>query len=116
MRGRTALALALLSCSPSFAAHKPAAVEQCNVGPVTRNFGGAPWLIYSCHDLYRLLFVAPPVNPASPGTIVLSLQGGGLHVDSVSNGDRRAAAEAGQAIGGLSLEEFNALIAQTKAP
>ena len=116
MRWHIAFALALLGATPALGAHTPTPVTQCDVGPVTRNYGGAPWLVFSCHDQYRLLFVAPPVNPAHPGSIVLSRTGDGFHVDTISNGDRRAAVEAGQAIGGLSMEEFNALIAQTKAP
>ena len=112
MRWRIAFALALLGATPAMAAP----VAQCDVGPVARNYGGAPWLVFSCHDQARLLFVAPPVNPAHPSTIVLSRVGDSFHVDTISNGDRRAAVEAGQAIGGLSPEEFDALIAQTKAP
>ena len=115
MRGgwRIALGLALAAAGAARAADVSKA---CDVGPVTRNFGGAPWLVYSCHDTSRLLFVAPPVNPAAPGTIVLSRAGGMLHIDSVSTGDRRVVAEAGAAILGLAPEEFDALIGQTKAP
>ena len=111
---RIALALTLAGSTSAFAAHT--ADKPCNVGPITRNYGGAPWLVFSCHDDSRLLFVAPPVNPASPGMIVLSRVGSGYHIDNISTGDRRAAVEAAQAIGGLSLDEFNALIARTKAP
>ena len=110
------MVLALTGCTPALAAHKPVPIEQCDVGPVTRNFSGTPWLVYSCHDQYRLLFVAPPVNPAGPGTIVLSRTGEIMHVDVVSTGDHRTATEAGQAIGGLTPQEFDALIGQTKAP
>ncbi|HEY0302528.1 MAG TPA: hypothetical protein VGC36_14380 [Rhizomicrobium sp.] len=115
MRGgrHVAWALAMAATTlPACAAELP----KCDVGPVTRNYGGAPWLVYSCHDLYRLLFVAPPLNPASPRTIVLSRDGAGFHVDSIGIGDRRAATDAGGAIRGLTADDFNALIGQTLAP
>ncbi len=88
---------------------------KCDSGPVSRNFGGAPWLVYSCHDLVHLLLVAPPVNPASPCIIVLTLDGDRFRVVNVGTGNKRAAADAGRDAERLSLDDFTALIAQTTA-
>lgn len=116
MRSLRTLALATAVIGSACAAARSAPVDlKCDVGPANRNFGGAPWQIYSCHDLVHLLFVAPPVNPASPCIIILTLDGDRFRVINVGTGNKRSAADADRDMERLSLDDFTTLIAETTA-
>ena len=39
---------------------------ECNIGPVTKTYGQAQWLVYSCNDDKTLVIVSAPGNPATP--------------------------------------------------
>jgi hypothetical protein len=54
--GFTSLAL----CQPK---GEPANV--CETGPLTRQYGGTEWYVYSCSDGRSLVVVASPNNPAA---------------------------------------------------
>src|SRR5690606_27014298 len=56
------LVLSLLSALAS--AERPKL--NCDVGPITKKFGGTDWLVYSCGDSQNIIFVTASGSPAMP--------------------------------------------------
>lgn len=87
---------------------------QCDVGPVTKTFGGNEWLIYSCDDGVSMVAITPQSNPASPFIFILSAEDEGYRIYGEGNGDRAASTAAGDELSALSPVELSALLAETK--
>src|SRR5579864_3917817 len=85
-------------------ATQAAAQLQCNRGPLSRNYGGASWLVYACSDEHSLIFVTPPGSKAHPFIFSLIYQdGAGYRFSGEGTGDRSVtdvAAREIQALGG----------------
>ncbi|UUA74706.1 hypothetical protein [Cellvibrio sp. QJXJ] len=59
----------ILSLIVSFLSALSSAESQnlnCDVGPITKKFGGSDWLVYSCGDAQNVIFVTAPGSPAMP--------------------------------------------------
>ena len=67
--------LAAVTCSAQ-AQGKDAPALECNVGPLTRTFGGTPWLVYSCADSASIVVVTKEGNPAMPFYFFISKREG----------------------------------------
>lgn len=66
--GFTPLAL----CQP-----KGEPINVCETGPLTRQYGGTEWYVYSCSDSRSLVVVASPNNPAAkPNAFIVSSKDG----------------------------------------
>ena len=76
---------------------------KCEAGPVTRTFGGTPWLIYGCQDGQSLAIVSAPGNPAMPFYFFFSPSNNGHRLVGEGTGSKQASAAA--------LTELNALSA-----
>jgi hypothetical protein len=49
----------------------------CETGPLTRQYGGTEWYVYSCSDSRSLVVVASPDNPAAkPNAFIVSSKDG----------------------------------------
>ena len=49
----------------------------CETGPLTRQYGGTEWYVYSCGDSRSLVVVASPNNPAAkPYAFIVSSKDG----------------------------------------
>jgi hypothetical protein len=49
----------------------------CETGPLTRQYGGTEWYVYSCSDSRSLVVVASPNNPAAkPNAFIVSSKDG----------------------------------------
>jgi len=49
----------------------------CETGPLTRQYGGTEWYVYSCSDGRSLVVVASPENPAAkPNAFIVSSKDG----------------------------------------
>jgi hypothetical protein len=86
----------------------------CNVGPITKSYGGSSWLVYSCDDDHSVIFLAAPSNPASPFYFLLYRQDGSYRLEGEGTGNKDATGAAVAEIGRLSETEIATIIEQTK--
>ncbi|RDI96912.1 hypothetical protein DVT68_19505 [Dyella solisilvae] len=103
-----------LTVSANGAASPEAPVLKCEVGPVSRQFGDTPWLVYSCEDAKSLVVVAAPGNPVMPFFFFLKHSQNGYTVRSEGTGDKSVTDAAAADLSQLSDEEIAALIAETQ--
>ncbi len=105
------LVLALIGQEPS--AHSEQL--QCDVGPVTKAYGGSEWLVYSCSDQRSLVFVSAPGSPAMPFYFLSSPTPEGYAVVGEGNGAREATRPAYEALSRITDGEREALLNETRA-
>ena len=88
---------------------------RCDIGPVNRNYGNVPWLVYSCADNRSVVIVSAPGSPAMPFMFSLMFQGGMLHVNGEGTGSKDITDAAFKEISALSQADIAELVAQTKS-
>lgn len=104
----------LVVAAPLAHAADDAPALKCDVGPVTRTYGGVPWLVYSCHDDKSLTFVTAPGNPASPSYFTLYVKDGIYKIEGQGTGDKHVTDATYAELSKLSTTEILQLIVQTK--
>ena len=108
------LFMCVLTLLPSMAGAADAKSRlTCDVGPVTRGYGGTDWLIYSCHDGESLTFVAAPGSPAAPFYFSLFKRNGKYVLAGEGKGDKAASDAADAELMRLSPADIAGLIAAT---
>lgn len=62
------LSLAVFTSAADAGAQTPAGAPsmQCDVGPISKSYGGSNWLVYGCVDGQTLVFITPQGEPAFP--------------------------------------------------
>ena len=60
------LALLLPASAHSEEARVSTAPLECKIGPVTKNYGGTPWLVYGCNDRHSVAMVTALGSRAFP--------------------------------------------------
>lgn len=88
---------------------------KCDVGPVSRTFGGSEWMVYSCDDGASMVAVTAAGNPASPFIFILMSGDDGYKIMGEGNGDQMASSAAGDEISRMTADELAALLAATKS-
>ncbi len=88
---------------------------QCNIGPLTKAYGGTNWLVYSCNDHHSVVFVTAPGNPAMPFYFMLLKQEVGYQLSGEGTGNKDVTNVAFADLKKLSQGEIEAIIEQTKA-
>ena len=102
---------ALVTLVALLAATQALALLQCNQGPLTRNFGGAPWLVYTCSDGYSQIFVTPPESKAYPFLFSLIRGGGGgYRLSGEGTGNRTLTDAAAKELQALSGDDIGCLL------
>ena len=97
--------VALLAATPALAQ------LQCNQGPLTRNFGGAPWLVYACSDGQSLVFITPPASKAHPFVFNLKrAEGGQYWLSGEGTGSKTVTDAAAKELGALSADDIGRLL------
>ena len=87
----------------------------CDVGPVRKTYGGTDWFVLSCRDERTVIIYSMPHNPASPYYFMgFPKPGGGVRLRGEGIGDRKASRPALQELKGLSANDINALVRETK--
>jgi hypothetical protein len=108
MKTKLVLSIALI-CISSFGFAEPKKLN-CEVGPITKTFGGSNWLVYSCGDFQSVIFVTAPGSPAMPFVFIHAdgkLQGEG-------NGKKEFTGPAYAELKQLSESQIKQLIEETK--
>jgi hypothetical protein len=60
----------------------------CDVGPVTKEFGSVTWLVYSCNDATSVVVVSAPGSPAMPFYFFFSLEGTAYRIRGEGTGSK----------------------------
>ncbi|MBV9991225.1 MAG: hypothetical protein JOZ72_08010 [Alphaproteobacteria bacterium] len=116
MIGRLTALLLLTAAAPALALD-PQAPESCATGPVTKTYGGTPWLVASCSDGKSLVFVAKDGSPAAPFEFDLTYTGDGYDMTGRGKGDRKYTDAAYAELSKLTGDAVRALVDETrKAP
>jgi len=113
-----AIPFVLMLLSTGAVGQEPAALppsHQCEIGPVSREFGGTDWVVLSCDDHASMVVISDKGNPASPFVFYLLPQDGSYRVSGEGNGDKNASDAAGAELSKLSLSDLKALLAATEA-
>jgi hypothetical protein len=92
-----------------------AAPLQCDIGPITKEFGSVPWLLYSCDDGKSLVVVSAPGSPAAPFYFFFSPEGRGYHLVGEGTGLKSLTDAALRDLKLLSDAEIAGLVGQTIA-
>lgn len=87
----------------------------CEMGPVSRVFGGTEWLVYGCDDGRSMVVVSTGKNPASPFYFVLSPAADGYRIVGEGKGGKQASKAAGDDLSRLPASDFAKLLAETQA-
>jgi hypothetical protein len=88
---------------------------QCNIGPVTKIYGAAPWLVYSCNDAKSVVVISAPGSAASPFYFIFSPEGAEYHLRGEGTGSKPATDAALHELQSLSTKDIQALLRETKA-
>ncbi len=89
---------------------------KCDIGPVTKIYGGTQWLVYSCTDNRTLVVISAPGNPAMPFYFMLSPHENGYQLSGEGTGRKDITDAAFDELKALSGTDIVALIEQTKPP
>jgi hypothetical protein len=87
---------------------------KCEVGPVTKQYGGTDWLVYSCEDQKSLAIVAAPGNPAMPYYFFYLHSGTSYELHGEGTGDKRLTDAASDELKGLTEEQIASLLMETQ--
>jgi hypothetical protein len=89
---------------------------KCDVGPISKTYGKTSWLVYSCNDGHSIVAVSSPGNPAAPFYFVLHPGEQGYQIEGEGTGDKAESDAALADLKALSVEQIDAVIAETKRP
>jgi hypothetical protein len=87
---------------------------KCEIGPVTKTYGSAQWLVYSCDDAKSIVLVSAPGNPATPFYFMFYPVGSNYQLEGEGTGDKNSTAAAFGDLKQLSADDITALIKETK--
>ncbi|HEX4105513.1 MAG TPA: hypothetical protein VHX92_04715 [Rhizomicrobium sp.] len=110
-KGRHMKLWALAAFSLLFSLQAEAAQLDCNTGPVTKTYGGVPWLVYACNDGRSLTFVSAPGNSAMPFYFLLGWKDGKYQLSGEGTGDRTVTDAASRQISALGPADISRLLA-----
>ncbi|MGH6979353.1 hypothetical protein D3C86_1565170 [compost metagenome] len=88
---------------------------KCEVGPVSKAYGGSEWLVYGCTDDRTLVFVSAPGSPAMPFWFMSTPSEDGYRLYGEGNGSQDATRPAYDELTKMTEVERDALLTQTKA-
>lgn len=93
----------------------PPTATTCNTGPVEREYGGLPWLVFSCSN-GGVVFGGKPGSPAGSSLFVWAPSAEGFSLTLETDLTDRAPLEAATAhLSALTVADLQALVAETHA-
>jgi len=113
-----ALMMSALFSVPVIASAQDAAVKpdmSCKTGPVTHEYGGTSWLVYSCSDGQSLVFITAPGNPAMPFYFVSYPKDGQFQLSGEGTGSKTVTDAAYAQLSQMTSAERESILAETKA-
>lgn len=110
-----ALSLAFGAASCAIAATAPASPLSCNIGPVTKSYGGGQWLVYGCSDGKSVVLVTPQGNPGFPFVFSFLYTSKSMTLHGEGTGNKQVTDAAFKELQALSEADIGALFQQAKA-
>jgi hypothetical protein len=87
---------------------------QCEVGPLKRAYGGAPWLVYSCSDGASLVVVSDEGNPAAPFYFMIYARNGSYELGGEASKAKAVTDAAFEDLKALTADDIAAMVHETK--
>jgi TPR repeat protein len=87
---------------------------KCTVGPVTKQYGKTPWLVYSCEDGKSILIASEPTNKSIRFRFTILADDDGYALHGEGQGDKRITDSAYQDLNSLSEADIAALVSETR--
>lgn len=87
----------------------------CKTGPVSQDFGGTHWVIYSCSDRQTVIIVAPPENPASPQFFTVRPDGQGVLASGEGSGKQEYSSKAFAEVVKLKAADLANIVERTRS-
>lgn len=110
-RANTLLLLAAASLLPISAQAASAAPKlKCVTGPVAKQYGKTPWLVYGCEDGKSVLVVSAPANKAVRFRFTFIADEDGYALHGEGQGDKKVTDAAYQDLNSLSESDIAALV------
>ena len=88
---------------------------QCDVGPINKTYGAAPWLVYSCRDGKSVVIVSAPGSPAMPFYFMFAAEGASYRLVGAGTGSKEVTDRVLVELKALRNEDIVALVRQTQA-
>lgn len=112
-RASTLLMLGAASLLPvSAQAASAAPTMKCVTGPVTKQYGKTPWLVYGCDDGKSVLIVSAPANKAVRFRFTFVADDDGYALHGEGQGDKKVTDAAYQDLNSLSESDVAALVSE----
>lgn len=109
------LVLMVFSAFQASAADAPKAPQlRCDTGPVTKQYGGVSWLVYSCEDEKSLVIFSTSDSPAMPFYYLVTHSATGYHLYGEGTGDKHVTDAAFEEIKQLTEGEIESLVKETR--
>ena len=86
----------------------------CKTGPARKNFGGSPWLVYSCNEPSTIKVIAAPGSKAAPFSYTLYENNGKRRLEGEGSGDEKLDQAAYGDLKLLRENDVRALIQETR--
>jgi hypothetical protein len=87
---------------------------QCTTGPITKQYGNTPWLVYSCDDRMSIVIVTAKNNPAMPFYFFFSHSDKGYELHGEGTGNKRLTDAAFAQLELLSGSQIMSLVTETQ--
>ena len=111
---RSPIAALIIACAFSCTAAQAKAPLDCSAGPLTKAYGGAPWLVYACSDNETVVMMSAPGSPAMPFYFSLFKKDGKYVVSGEGTGSREVTSKAHAELVKLSTADVEALLLAAK--
>lgn len=109
-----ALSSVVLSCASATGFASGRSALACDVGPVSKRYGGSEWRVYSCDDSKSVVVVAASGNPAAPFFSVLSPDSAGINLYGGGEGGNAATKPAFDALEILKASDLATLVSEAQ--
>jgi len=86
----------------------------CSIGPLEKNLGGTPWLLYSCTDHQTLVAITASGSPAMPFVFSFYKKDGSYQLHGEGTGRKDLTDAAYKELSVLHEAQIKALIQQTQ--
>lgn len=110
-----ALSVAFGVAPRAVAAAAPVKPLSCNIGPVTKSYGGGQWLVYGCSDGKSVALVTAQGNPGFPFVFSFLYTSKSMTLYGEGTGNKKATDAAFKELKPLSQAEVADLFQQAKA-
>jgi hypothetical protein len=110
-----ALSVVFGAAPRSVAAAVPDEPLSCNIGPVTKSYGGGQWLVYGCSDGKSVVLVTAQGNPGFPFVFSFLYTSKSMTLHGEGTGNKQATDAAFKELQPLGQADVAALFQQAKA-